>query len=114
MTFLASTSAFSLRQEPPQVKTDESTTYAKKRSRKAVVSILNKSIRQTLQMLPNTYYLFFKTSVFSYRNVENNFPKQLCKGRRIMRTAIPARHAIPISIQRRAVTAIACSGPAHR
>ena len=32
----------------------------------------------------------------------------------MIRTAIPARHDIPISIQSRAVTAIACSGPAHR
>lgn len=39
---------------------------------------------------------------------------QLCKGRRIIRIAIPARHEIPISIQSRAVTAMACSGPAHR
>ena len=31
-----------------------------------------------------------------------------------MRTAIPARHDIPISIQSRAVTVIACSGPTHR
>lgn len=55
----------------------------------------------------------FDTS-FSYRSDENNFPMQLCKGRRIIRTAIPARHDIPISIQSRMVTMIACSGPAHR
>ena len=39
---------------------------------------------------------------------------ELCKSRRIMRIAIPARHDIPISIQSKVVTAIACSGPAHR
>jgi hypothetical protein len=56
----------------------------------------------------------FSKQPFSYRSDENNFPMQLCKGRRIMRTAIPARHDIPISIQSRTVTATACSGPAHR
>lgn len=56
----------------------------------------------------------FLNQRFSYRNDENNFPMQLCKGRRMMRTAIPARQDIPISIQSKAVTAIACSGPAHR
>lgn len=39
---------------------------------------------------------------------------QLCRGRRITRTAMPARQEIPISTQRRMVTAMACSGPAHR
>ena len=39
---------------------------------------------------------------------------QLCKSRRRIRTAIPARHDIPTSIQIRAVTATACRGPTHR
>lgn len=50
----------------------------------------------------------------SYRRDENSFPMQLCKGRRMSRTAIPARQETPISIQSRAVTATACSGPAHK
>ena len=63
----------------------------------------------------NQFYINnFLNQSLSYRSDENNFPMQLCKGRRTMRTAIPARHDIPISIQSRAVTTIACSGPAHR
>ena len=60
------------------------------------------------------YVTYFENQCFTYRSDENHIPKQLCNSRRKMRTAIPARHDIPVSIQSRAVTAIACSGPTHR
>ena len=113
ISFPSSRSAFSLRLEPPPAKPEGSTMHSKKRPEKALVLFLNTSIEQTVHVTKHIS-LIFLNQCFSYRSDENNIPKQLCKSRRIMRTAIPARHDIPISIQSRAVTATACSGPIHR
>lgn len=76
---------------------------------------LNKRNGQTTRVTKHTLLGYDSPPVcFPYRSEENNFPMQLCRGRRIMSTAIPARHDIPISIQSRTLTAMACSGPAHR
>ena len=56
----------------------------------------------------------FLNQCFSYRSDKNNFPEKLCKSIKIMRSAIPARHDIPISIQSRVIAVIALSGPIHR
>jgi len=42
-----------------------------------------------------------------YLKEEKSLPMQVCIGRRIISTAIPARHDGPISIQRSTVTATA-------